>query len=1078
MTLVLQEMLVYLKNELTKDGPGVFQFFADEFLLEKYALQIEHEDIPKDKNFNDFTKEYLIRLQSDVDNFKIHNSNYIKVRDDFTSFEEYLNSLEPKPSNPNNLIDLYYFFQRRVFQFEIDHKQDLVDKYTPSSQEIEGLVDKYVESKLTPFHKAYDALQNIGSHPYNTYRAQFTREARGEKLSELIKEYKKVYAEEIYQNILDRVIIPNIEKQYLDRIKSITTDTILVANLTNLEIGAKFQDASPSSEYINPRINMFGHNYQSVTSGYSLKNLNLSGTIIKNSRFREVDLSGINLRDTSMENVRFDDCKLTGADLRGADTGRTSINFLVRRDLILPESITEEEYVIHNLGDIKVSSHTFYVHNRKFLEKDLETGYTTMANIRPANTLLDGSSTREFNIGDEYMQSFTCDPVYKRGSNDALQVEYQASIKDLEKFIASEKSSLSYSFSDYINELYGEQNKKLYPSLTDISFTNEGLDLKGLNLSYTNFYNSSFSMLDLKGTLFHGANLEGVNFEKCDLEYAELVNANCCFASFNNATLRNSNFTRVFADFASFNNAIFSLAAESSEQVDFESGDFSSCVARYVTANNMIANGLIATDGDLEGLSAIRSQMIRSNFRGTNLSRAVLNLTDMTCSELSDAIADNIIGFKTKLENAALSNIKARNANLKQAVLRNITAQNADLEKAVLSQANLEGALLENAILKSVEAVEANFSAAIIKNANLKFANLEKAILTSVDASNTDLRAASLKSIQAEKAKFIGANLEGANAEFANFKEAELTKIRASWANFTKANLRGAKLCKAVLLAAKLHKAQVSTIASTQTDDTPPTENGTPATDFTEAAVDEFTDLTGIENLGDTIGGKDLNKQKVIQETSIISQLINYIFEGFIKTFRNITIESASLLICCSIFGITISPNVLALSIAGPVLFEVGKLIAGPIGDAIIKISELYNDLNADKIRELGISAAKSIMHNFSSAIGNTLIDLERKPLDEFAIENLTALAQQFEAVLLDNFKTPKDFEVTLENTTGQTLDSKKNEPSTANSEKANSENRSDLKREIAREINVVVSCQKFAKMILTSRKKEELALS
>ncbi|EMA34388.1 pentapeptide repeat-containing protein [Haloarcula japonica] len=117
-------------------------------------------------------------------------------------------------------------------------------------------------------------------------------------------------------------------------------------------------------------------------------------------------------------------------------------------------------------------------------------------------------------------------------------------------------------------------------------------------------------------------------------------------------------------------------------------------------------------DADISDVHLHKTDFIRADLRGANLSNATLPMSKMERVDL-------------------------KNADLSETVLRY-----ADLTRADLSKADLEGACLENADLINADLTDATTTNADLQEATFWYANLEDAILSGADLRNADLRSA------------------------------------------------------------------------------------------------------------------------------------------------------------------------------------------------------------------------------------------------------------------------------------------------------------------------------------------------
>lgn len=794
--------LVDLLIKPLKKIPNAVLFHADEATLKEYVNALADAKVEKKVTFNDYCRAKIIALQPYFKDFQ-SAFNYFKSEqkeiDYEGSFEDFLaaKGIQPKEL----LTDLYYLVARYKEAHAKARQEEEIRAYTLSEPEIQSLVNDYVAAHL-PRRTIFSdfLLRAVGSEASGV--DEFRRKVVIEHLPRLIKEYKVKRANEIYDSIhssSDNIL----ETRYLEELTSVKPNTILVASLADLELGAKYEDARIDAGRLHPREMTYGDNYRQVDSGYSLQGANLSGTIIKNSHFSQIDLSQTLFRDVSFENVKMDDCNLCEADLRGADTTRLAVNYAFRSDFILPKDQTREEYIRENFRKVLVSSYNTYVLNRTFLSKDLESGAISEDDITPTNQRMSGRSTREFEIFDgssdydptisyAFDEAFIFDPTYKRQSDEKPKTKHLATAQDLKDFLElteSKEYEQDFSFNQYINNIYAKPGETLYASLEGIdlrSFTNK---LAGLNLSYVDFHNCDLRSMNLSGTKFRGSNLENAKFEGANLSESDLSYSNAISTDFHNCR---------FGKGASLVGATLDLA--NFKEAEVNASDLTDCLGRYMNADGLKANKIIATRANLQGISAINAMCIEGNFVEATLSGANLTEAIMESAVMEDVVADKLIAVNTKFSDACMDRLRAREADFSNAVMQKVKMREADISGSILKEANFKEADLTGAFAQDIIAIKAEFEQAILNEIDLKFSNLERAVMHHIEAQNADLRNVVMKHVQATRANFTKSLMQGADASFAELKESILKEANLQYSRFREATLENAEL--------KLAKAQ------------------------------------------------------------------------------------------------------------------------------------------------------------------------------------------------------------------------------------------------------------------------------
>jgi len=948
--------------------PTATLFHAEEDTLIKYAKAIAAGSITNSVSFNDFCKAKIIALQPFLDEFRRaldafkqeqENEDYEDGFEDFTAKRELENSKE--------LTDLFYVFLRYKDAYTEQRIDREVVAYELSDGERQKLVDDYLRDHTPRRASLRDAVARaVGSEPSAV--AEFRRNVEVEKLPQLIEEYKRIRANEIYDSI-HRNADPLLDTQFFKSLGAISDKSLVVASLANLNLGAKYEDERPDAARLRPYDRVYGDNYRMIDAGYSLRGVNLSGSIIKNSYFSMIDFSEAILRDTSLERVRMNDCILDGIDLRGADASRLDINYAFRSDFILPEGMSREAYIRSKFSKVLTSSHNFYFANRRFLLRDLESGLISLSDITPANQRMSGSSTREFEIADGASHyspeidsalsdgAFIFDPTYKRLSDDAPKTKFKASLQDLENFVAlieSGEYAKNHSFNQYINNIYARPGETLYASLEGLDLRSFGSRLAGLNFSYVDFHNATLSGMPLSKTSFEGANLENANFSNSTSEEADFSYSNATCANFNKVD---------FGKMAFFVGTILDLAYMRGAKIN--ASDLSDCVGRHLTADGAIGNDIIARRANLEGISALNAIFTGGDFLGANLTRGTFTEARMDRAIMRDVIADQLVAVGAHFESALMERISARKADFTSAVMRKARMMESDISGSRIDMADFEEADLSGAMAQDIKsAIGANFTKAVLDDADLKFSNLSEALLVSVHAHRADLRNVVLKYVKAAKADFTAALMQSADASFAELTDGIFIQAELDYSRFTSAQLTRANMQLASARGTDFSKADMS------------------GANATGVKIDADTNLRGT-NLDGAIGADHLRDLQTRQQDTLISRI-------FRVTIKNILIGAplalGLYLAPCLALGLTISLYDAALiasigvicGIVAKPLFELYKLSANML--------TFMSGLTFGRFKEYCIDKSSELMNKISgSVVNNILVSPSRVDHEELA---------------------------------------------------------------------------------------------
>jgi len=166
------------------------------------------------------------------------------------------------------------------------------------------------------------------------------------------------------------------------------------------------------------------------------------------------------------------------------------------------------------------------------------------------------------------------------------------------------------------------------------------------------------------------------------------------------------------------------------------------------------------------------AQMKAANLTGANLSRVLMNRTNLVLATLNQADLSD-----ASLTSANLSSTKLVGANLHAAVLADASLTGADLGETILTQANLYAARLGQ-----VSAL----------GTKLQFANLTQSDWRGSDLSQADLSDTNLRNANLSNTRLTGANFRNAQMGNVNLRNADLSLADLRGANLAGADLQGA----------------------------------------------------------------------------------------------------------------------------------------------------------------------------------------------------------------------------------------------------------------------------------------------
>jgi len=191
----------------------------------------------------------------------------------------------------------------------------------------------------------------------------------------------------------------------------------------------------------------------------------------------------------------------------------------------------------------------------------------------------------------------------------------------------------------------------------------------------------------------------------------------------------------------------------------------------------------------LHAYSRGRRIFIDANFRGVDLSHAVLNRVKFAKIDLREAC----------LKGTSLCEVDLRKANMGDCDLSKAILTKAKLVGARLARANLSGADFSNAYMPNADMrganlqrtvfCKANLYQAILLGADLRYANMLATNLTGARLEGADLRGSILSNANLQTAELLRADMSGAVASHAHMFSTML-----GWAKLVETDMEGALL--------------------------------------------------------------------------------------------------------------------------------------------------------------------------------------------------------------------------------------------------------------------------------------------
>ena len=467
-----------------------------------------------------------------------------------------------------------------------------------------------------------------------------------------------------------------------------------------------------------------------------LAGANLSGTTFSEFDFSGMELTRINLSECNLEMARFDSATLDFANFGQANLAGASF---IQADL------TGARFTEANLTQTN------------FADTDISGGSLAGANLSGAS--FGTVDLSEATLEGAWASDRVCDGVLV-GCNEDHPCETDAECP-IESSLVLEFHNVDFNSSKLQTVRFG------YSFITECS-------LIGANLEDGYFDSSDFT-----GSVFTGAKLSGADFSRASLQSTELSDANLVGVIFSEGTR-----------FDSANLSHSNLSNQNLQGTDFIDTDL--------------------TEAVLTGANLTNSNLMRADFSNAIMSGVVMGC-EATNSECTPARAQyarfiqtdlsSLTGQMTQLGSVDLRNCHMTGVNLSRALMEQTDLRSSDLTSTIISGANLSGALLTDVNLSDADLSDTNLSGVILSETLLN-----RAVFRRSDLSDCDLSDAELQGVTIDDCDLSGANLSRANLSQSTISGTIGTEDRPALLIDTQlqgsrldANFDNANLCRANL---------------------------------------------------------------------------------------------------------------------------------------------------------------------------------------------------------------------------------------------------------------------------------------
>ncbi|RYE05734.1 MAG: hypothetical protein EOP33_00475 [Rickettsiaceae bacterium] len=591
-----------------------------------------------------------------------------------------------------------------------------------------------------------------------------------------------------------------------------------------------------------------------LENGYlDLKGIDLTGSILKNIKFTDCDITGAIFCDTDLGNAAFENTKLKNVDFRGADLQNCQFDQRSYSEKKSYAGITGEDQksftggikysMTSHLGRVYADIKADFVRKRE-KKAAIETKTTEVGQLykklsylqvgkvlggrKSGNTQYDKAASelsamkegkfpeKEYIMNKTFQYIFGSlaqefDPTYVRGSDDAqrnqTKIHVSLSREDVQEYLTRATTDNNLSLNDFAKIKFKDQAKNSSKNIdADAKFV---ADFSGK----FDDMKQEWIRPDLKGLEFRGNDLRGVNFSGADLSGCKFINADISSSTFESAIVTNSIFTNVTAKDVNFFNANLQgsqisgsnflrafMPKSNATQAKVDTTNFDHSDIRNGKWNGVNIGNSTFNYANLEGISLINASMQKVRMQHAILSDAMMNGATVIESEFRNSLMTGMSAIKTKWEQTSLEKISAKGINLTEADLDKFCKlDDAELQGAIMTRISAERVSFLRANMEDIKAEQANLQGSIITDAILRFAKLENAVLKEAQAKGVDMTGANLANTQAMSANFSQAMMKDINAVGINLSSADMNGT----------DLTGSDLFKATMTLTNLHRAKL-----------------------------------------------------------------------------------------------------------------------------------------------------------------------------------------------------------------------------------------------------------------------------
>lgn len=526
---------------------------------------------------------------------------------------------------------------------------------------------------------------------------------------------------------------------------------------------------------------------------FDLRGANFRGSLFKNTRFVNCDLTDAYFSDSVLRGVRFRHSNLERVDLRGCNLedcrfGREYESSSYKESSNIKVSMSLSELRI--FADIKneiarkneeqrildtkryemreISRRTsFYNKAVWFLGGNIDDGPYKKV-MQELQEMEAGKFTKEYIVhksAENLIKNKLCSfyPVFGKGFKDMKKVRHKRYVKltreDLEEFTAITDNPVTLSLNEFAEKKYLDAKE------SGATIPEDTMIVADLSSKVNKFGNNEWNRMNLSGISFINRDMSFVNFSGTDL-------SKC---NFSNSNLHGSNL-----DCCNLVDSIFTLS------------NLTDC-----SMVNVDLSGSVFEDVTLVRSNISWSNLVRVKIMDSNVSYINCHNSNLNKSYFENLSVDGSNFDKVSLEKSRFIKCSFRNSSFVKSKWSAIKMEKVSFNGSIFNHTEMKNSFWDNVELQDVEAMhvdltESKFSeGSIIKESNFRHSLFDAVRVSLCKIIDSDFDYAKIA-----YGKFGGTELIGSHFRFSNFDNVTLAECNAENADFSGAKMYNTRLMK------------------------------------------------------------------------------------------------------------------------------------------------------------------------------------------------------------------------------------------------------------------------------------------